>query len=100
MAVRSLDQRLVCETLAGRHQRSFRSASACGSSRCLHSAGRRIRQRSDQVLRAGVVIYADDAALENREDTLDSIGRHVVSNILASGVIDSGVLKAGVATPT
>ena len=49
------------------------------------------------MFRAGVVIDADQAAFENRENALNSIGGHVVSNIFARAMVDSIMAKAIVA---
>jgi hypothetical protein len=46
---------------------------------------------------AGVVMDADQAALENRENALNSVGGHVVSNILASAMVDSIMAEAKIA---
>src|SRR3954447_16179574 len=46
-----------------------------------------------QMLRAGMVIDAEDAALHDREDALDAVGRHVAAHELASAVIDRLVIE-------
>jgi len=46
-----------------------------------------------KVLWAGVVIDADQAALHNREDTLDPVRGHVVADKFASAVIDRFVVE-------
>jgi len=50
-----------------------------------------------KMFRAGVVIDTDQAALKNREDAFNSVGGHVVSNILASAMIDGIMAEAIIA---
>src|SRR3954451_16579088 len=46
-----------------------------------------------QMLRASMVIDAEDAALHDREDALDAVGRHVAAHELASTVINRLVIE-------
>jgi len=46
-----------------------------------------------QMLLADVMIYADQAALQNREYTLDAVGRYIVANIFSGAVIDGSVFE-------
>jgi hypothetical protein len=46
-----------------------------------------------KMLWAGVMVDADQAALENREDTLDAVGSYATANELALAVIDGIVSK-------
>lgn len=48
-----------------------------------------------KVLRAGTVINANQAALESSENTLCSIGCHIISYIFTGAVIDRFMLETG-----
>jgi hypothetical protein len=49
---------------------------------------------SVKMLRAGVMINADQAALENRENAFHPIRGHVIPNIFARTMVDRSVLEA------
>src|SRR4051794_18975232 len=46
-----------------------------------------------QMLRAGVMVDAENAPLHDREDALDTVGRHVAAHELAGAVIDRLVIE-------
>jgi hypothetical protein len=46
-----------------------------------------------KVLRAGVVVDANQATLENSEHTFNPVRGHIVANIFARAVVDRGVFK-------
>ena len=52
-----------------------------------------------QVLRADVMIDADQAALEDGKNAFRSVRSHVASHVFTSAVIDSGMGEAGMAMP-
>jgi len=46
-----------------------------------------------QMLLAGVMVDADQAALENREHALDVVGRNAVADVFAGAVVDGLVIE-------
>jgi hypothetical protein len=98
MEALSLDQRLICQTLP-----SDACNEAIEPSQCVvldisfvQSEGKFIDVAA-KMLWASMVIDADQTALENRENALNSVGSHVVSNILASAVVDGIMAETRVA---
>src|ERR1700737_1194923 len=94
----SLNQRLVRQPLSGR---TLHKAIKPRESMILHVT--LIKPESKfvdvppKMLRTSMVIDADQAALENRENALNSIGGHVVSNIFASSMVDNVMAEARIA---
>src|SRR5258708_5246625 len=90
----SLDQRLVCQALAGHpfneaieaRQRVVPDVSF------VQPEGELVNVAA-KVLGARVVIDADQAALENRENAFDAVRGHAVAGELASAVIDRIVIE-------
>jgi hypothetical protein len=88
--VSSLDQRLIGKALAGGStNKAFQSRESVMPHVAFIEAEGKFVNISARMFRAGVVIDADQPALENRENAFISVGGHVVSNILASAMIDS-----------
>jgi hypothetical protein len=94
MAVLSLDQRLVGETLSGYaiNESVQPSKRVVLDVPFVQSEGEFV-DIAIQVLRTRMMIDADDAALENREDAFHPVRGHVIANILSRAVIDGIVLK-------
>jgi hypothetical protein len=93
--VSSFDQRLIGKALAsGSPDKTFKSRERVVLNIAFVQAEGKLVNIAAKMFRAGVVIDADQAALENRENALNSIGGHVVSDILASAVVDSIVAEA------
>lgn len=89
MAALSLDKRLVSEPLA---RRSFNEAIQPGKRVMFHvtvvQTECELVNIAIQVLGASVVIYANEPALENGENALHSICRHIITDIFAGAVVD------------
>jgi hypothetical protein len=90
----SCDQRLVGEPLSGR---AVYEAVEPGQRMQLDVAlvqpeGELVNVPA-QMLRAGVMVDAENAPLHDREDALDTVGRHVAAHELAGAVIDRLVIE-------
>jgi len=88
----SLDQSLIREALPG--SAGYEAIEPCYRV-VLHvafvQAKRELVNIAIQMLRAGVMIDANKAALKDGKDAFDSVSRHVIANILARAVVDRGV---------
>src|SRR5215218_3204879 len=90
----SCDQRLVGKTLAGSPgDEAIEPGQRVQVDVALVQPERELVNVAAQVLWAGMMVDADDAAFEDREDALDAVGRHAVANELASAVIDGLVIE-------
>src|SRR4051812_48703703 len=90
----SCDQRLVGKTLAGSPgDEAIEPGQRVQFDVALVQPERELVNVAVQVLWAGMMVDADDAAFEDREDALDAVGRHAVANELASAVIDGLVIE-------
>jgi hypothetical protein len=99
--VSSLDQRLIGKALAGGSaNKAFKPRESMMLYVPFVQAEGKFIDVAAKVLRAGVVIDADQPALENRENALNSVGGHIVSNIFANifagTMIDSIMAEARV----
>src|SRR3954447_11141965 len=90
----SCDQRLVCQPLAG-----CSGDEAVQPGQCVQldvafvQPERELVNVAAQMLRAGMMIDAENAALHDREDALDAVGCHVAAHELSSAVIDRLVIE-------
>src|SRR3954447_10976303 len=90
----SCDQRLVCQPLAG-----CSGDEAVQPGQCVQldvafvQPERELVNVAAQMLRAGMMIDAENAALHDREDALDAVGCHVAVHELSSAVIDRLVIE-------
>ena len=95
-SVRSLNEPFVSEALASR---PTNEAIEPRQGVVLHvtfvQPERKLVNIAIKMLRAGMVIDANQTALENGEDTFDAVRGDVVTHIFASAVIDRFVCKAG-----
>jgi hypothetical protein len=93
----SLNERLVCEPLARRAiYEAFDPRQGVVLDVALIQPERKFVNVAVQMLRAGVMIDANQAALQDGKDALDPVRCHVFANIFAIAVIDGIVDKAGV----
>jgi hypothetical protein len=96
--VSSLDQRLIGKALAGnRADKAFKTSQCVVLNIPFVKAEGKLVNIAAKMFRAGVMIDAYQAALENRENTFNPVGGHVVSNILVSAMVDSIMAKTRVA---
>jgi hypothetical protein len=80
----SLDQCLVCKALTGnRANKAFKSSQCVVLNIAFIQSKGKFIDIAAKMLWTGMVIDADQAALENRENALNPVGRYVVSDILA-----------------
>jgi hypothetical protein len=98
MEALSLDQCLVRQTLSGNASHEAVEPGQCVvlNIAFVQSEGKFINVAT-KMLWTRMVVDTNDAALENRENALNSVGGHVVSNILASAMVDSIMVEARVA---
>jgi hypothetical protein len=98
MGALSLDQRLICQTLSGNGSHEAIEPGQCVvlNIAFVQTEGKFINIAA-KMFGARMVIDTDEAALENRENALNSVGGHVVSNIFASAMVDSIMAEARVA---
>lgn len=90
----SLDQCLVGEALASRagHEAIEPVQSVPLHVAVIQAEGKFVNVAA-QVLFAGVVIDADQAALHDREHTFDAVGGHVIADVFAFAVVDGFVVE-------
>jgi hypothetical protein len=98
MVALSLDQRLICQTLASDavHETIEPSERVVFNIAFVQSEGKFINVAA-QMLLARMVIDAVQAAFENCENAFNSVGGHVVPNIFASAMVDSIMAEARLA---
>jgi hypothetical protein len=94
----SLNERLVCEPLSGRSvYEAVEPRQGMVLDIALVQPERKFIDVAVQMLRTGVMIDADQPALQDGKDAFDAVRRHVFANIFASAVIDGIVDKADIA---
>src|SRR4051794_8855616 len=90
----SCDQRLVGQPLAGcPGNEAVQPGQRVELDVALVQPERELVNVPAQVLRAGMVVHADNAPLENREDALDTVRGNAVADELAYAVIDRLVIE-------
>jgi hypothetical protein len=88
----SLNERLVCEPLPRRAiYEANESRQGVVFDVSFVQPERKFVNVAVQMLRAGVMIDADQPALQDGKDAFDPVRRHVFANIFASAVIDGAV---------
>jgi hypothetical protein len=96
--VSSLYQRLIGKALArNRANEAFKPCESMMFYVPFVEAEGKLVNIAAKMFRTGMMIDADQAAFENRENAFNSVGGHVVSHILASAVVDSIMAEARVA---
>jgi hypothetical protein len=95
LASLSLNERLVCEPLSRRPvHKAFEPRQGMVLDVAFVQPERKFVNVAVQMLRAGVMIDADQPALQDGKDAFDAVRRHVFANIFATTVIDGVVDKA------
>src|SRR5260370_40523851 len=94
LGARSLDQRFVGQPLAGHAvTQPVEPLQRMPLDMALVEPERELVNVAAKMLRTGVVIDANQAALQNRENALDAVGRYVVADELGSTVVDGFVIE-------
>lgn len=95
LALSSLDQRLVCQPLArGPVNEAIEPRQGMVLDVALVEPERKFVNVTVQVLRAGVMIDAYQAAFQDGKDAFDAVCRHVAADIFAGAVTDGFVVEA------
>jgi hypothetical protein len=84
----SLNERLVCESLP--RSAIYEAVEPCQGMAldvALVQSEREFVNVAVQMLRAGVMIDANQAALQDSKDALDAVGCHILANVFASAVV-------------
>src|SRR5260370_15992915 len=94
LGARSLHQRFVGQPLAGNAvNKAVEPLQRMPLDMALVEPERELVNVAAKMLRTGVVIDANQAALQNRENALDAVGRYVVADELGSTVVDGFVIE-------
>lgn len=92
----SLDQPLVCEALASRTlNEAIEPCERVVPHIALIEPEGKFVDVAVKMLRAGVMVHADQTALHDSEDALHPVGGHVVSDVFAGAVVDRLMSEIG-----